>query len=171
MPLWQLGEPEFLRKVAARLGLVVLLLVILALFISQTQSDGWLTLWFLLFIFVGIPLLILSWVDLGRAIRGAQNQTRLLFTLGILFGFPQAVFGILAMICGISIIGWVVYNAFVKRQPEYGGGFLTFGIGPAAQSTPAARAVPGATPPGPRPGVLALAAHDGARSVTPSRSP
>ena len=131
MPLWQLGEPEFLRKVAARLGLVVLLLVILALFISQTQSDGWLTLWFLLFIFVGIPLLILSWVDLGRAIRGAQNQTRLLFTLGILFGFPQAVFGILAMICGISIIGWVVYNAFVKRQPEYGGGFLTFGIGPA----------------------------------------
>lgn len=28
------------------------------------------------------------------------------------------------------MIGWVLYNTFIDRQPEYTGGFLTFGIGP-----------------------------------------
>jgi protein-S-isoprenylcysteine O-methyltransferase Ste14 len=119
------------RRSAFKLGLVLFLLAILAVCISQTKNDGWLTLWFLLFIFVAVPLLILSWVDLGRAIRGAENPTRLLLTLGVIFGLPQALLGIFAIICGVSIVGWVLYNSFVKRQSEYSGGFLTFGIGPA----------------------------------------
>jgi hypothetical protein len=120
-----------MRSAAARLGLVVVSLVALAWFISLTDNDGWLTLWFLLFIFVGIPLFVLTWVDLGRTLRQVESPTRLTFVLGVFFGLPQAAFGLIAVACGISIIAWVAYNSFVDWQPQYTGGFLTFGLGPA----------------------------------------
>jgi len=120
-----------MRSAAARLGLVVVSLIVLAWFISLTNHDGWLTLWFLLFIFLGIPLFVLTWVDLGRALRQAESPTRLTFVLGIFFGLPQVVFGLIAVACGISILAWVAYNSFFERQPQYTGGFLTFGLGPA----------------------------------------
>ena len=50
--------------------------------------------------------------------------------MGVVFGLPQAVFGLLAVVCGISIIAWALYNSLVERRTEYSGGFLTFGLGP-----------------------------------------
>jgi protein-S-isoprenylcysteine O-methyltransferase Ste14 len=115
----------------AKFGLAILFLCIFAWFISLTNSDGWLTLWFILFIFVGLPVLILAWIDLGRTLREIEEPSLVTTILGVVFGVPQALFGIAAIICGLAIVVWVLYNSFVERQPEYSGGLLTFGLGPA----------------------------------------
>ncbi len=51
-------------------------------------------------------------------------------TLGVVMGVPQALLGLISAGVGLSIIGWVLYNTFIERQPQYSGGFLTLGIGP-----------------------------------------
>lgn len=121
---------DFMRSAATKLVLVILFLGVLAGFIVQTTSDLWLTVWFILFIFAGVPLLILAWVDLGRALRISPDVPRLFFVPAVIFGIPQALFGMLAFVSGISIIAWVLYNSLVERQAEYSGGFLTFGFAP-----------------------------------------
>lgn len=47
--------------------------------------------------------------------------------LGILF---RLVFGVLAVLMGLSIIIWVLYNYLVERQPEFSGPkyFVGFGV-------------------------------------------
>jgi len=50
--------------------------------------------------------------------------------LRLILRIPRVLGGLLSIILGLSIIGWVLYNSFVETQPEYSGGFLTFGIGP-----------------------------------------
>ncbi|MCG2580800.1 MAG: hypothetical protein KA296_07975 [Marinobacter sp.] len=99
--------------------------------IGSTNHQGWLTTWFLLFIFVGLPVFILAWIDLGLVLRNLDNPTTMQRVLGVLFGFPQVVFGIVSVCIGLSIVGWVFYNSFVETQPQYSGGFLTLGVGPA----------------------------------------
>jgi hypothetical protein len=50
-----------------------------------------------------------------------------------LFGFAfRLVFGLLAVLIGISIIAWVCYNEFIARQSEYPGTswWQPFGIAP-----------------------------------------
>lgn len=96
--------------------------------IAITKNESRLTAWFLLLIYVAFPVLILTWVELARAFRNSPSPT--LFILGVILGLPQALFGLFSVIAGVSIIGWVLYNTFITRQPEYTGGFLTFGIGP-----------------------------------------
>jgi hypothetical protein len=49
-----------------------------------------------------------------------------------MFGFIfRLIFGILAVLIGLSIILWVLYNYLVARQPEFTGPmfFSGFGIG------------------------------------------
>lgn len=107
------------------------LLLVLAGAIGSTTHEGWLTAWFLLFIFVGLPFLILAWIDLGSTLRSLDNPSPPQRVLGILFGAPQAVFGITSVFIGLSIVGWVLYNSLIETQPQYSGGFLTLGVGPA----------------------------------------
>ncbi|MBN7770648.1 hypothetical protein KUV44_17595 [Marinobacter daepoensis] len=110
---------------------IVAFLTVLAGAIGSTTHEGWLTTWFLLFIFVGLPVLILAWIDLGSALRSLEHPTHLQRMLGVLFGVPQAVLGITSVFIGLSIIGWVLYNSLVETQQQYSGGFLTLGVGPA----------------------------------------
>jgi hypothetical protein len=86
--------------------------------------------WFGLGIPIGLLLSILYWLDLGRELRANPPANRTLRILGFLMGVPQALFGLLCLVAGVSIIGWVLYNSFWHRDPHYTGGFLTFGIGP-----------------------------------------
>ena len=39
------------------------------------------------------------------------------------------MFGLVCILAGGSIIGWVLYNVLIKRQKEYSGPHLVFGLG------------------------------------------
>lgn len=120
----------FLKYALNRFIAAVAMFIALCFAIAFTKNESWLTAWFILLILVALPVFILTWIELGRAIRNAPSPSRKLRILGILFGLPQAFFGLLSLVSGISIIVWVLYNSFVARQPEYTGGFLSFGVGP-----------------------------------------
>ncbi len=106
-------------------------MLVLAAAIGKTNHEGWLTAWFVLFIFVGLPVFILTWIDLGKALRSVENPPRIVRAFGVLLGIPQALLGLMSIILGGTLIGWVLFNTLIERQPQYRGGFLTFGIGPA----------------------------------------
>ena len=86
--------------------------------------------WFGTGVVVGLILVPLYWFDLGRVLRSASTSHPGLRSLGLIMGIPQALFGLLAVVIGLSIIGWVLYNSFWDPSTHYSGGFLTLGIGP-----------------------------------------
>jgi len=49
----------------------------------------------------------------------------------------RLTFGVLAVFLGLGIVGWVCYNEFIERLPQYGGfhWWESFGIGPALVTT------------------------------------
>jgi hypothetical protein len=79
---------------------------------------------------IGLVLSILYWFDLGQELRAKPLANRALRIAGLLMGVPQALFGLLCLVAGLAIVGWVLYNSFWQRDPHYTGGFLTLGIGP-----------------------------------------
>ena len=96
------------------------------LLLRWTQSD----IFFVLLILCFIASILLG-MDLGRKLRALRSPSALQRVAGILLGVPQALFGLLSIALGASIGCWVLYNSFVQKQPQYSGGFLTFGISPA----------------------------------------
>ncbi len=84
---------------------------------------------FVVFI-LGFILSVLYSFDLGRQLRAVDSPNLPQRVLGVVFGLPQAAFGIISICIGLALICWVLYNSFVERLPEYSGGFLTLGIGP-----------------------------------------
>ena len=87
--------------------------------------------WFGLGVLVGLIVSILYWFDTAAQIRATSSAGRSLRVIGVLMVIPQALFGLLCCATGLAIIIWVLYNTLVERQPQYTGGFLTLGIGPA----------------------------------------
>jgi hypothetical protein len=63
-------------------------------------------------------------------LRDAGHRRPLNRFFGLVMGIPQALLGLTCVAFGLAMIAWVLYNSFIERQPEYSGGFLTFGIGP-----------------------------------------
>ncbi len=107
------------------------LALVVALFMASVlllQLNGW----FGLGIVVALPLMIVLWFDLGRELRASTSTSQFVRVAGLLMGLPQALFGVVCLVAGISIICWVLYNSLWQRDPHYIGGFLTFGIGPLA---------------------------------------
>lgn len=98
----------------------------LSMFLTGLSGSGY----FMTGVVVALPLSILYWIDLGQEIRNTQSSSTSLRILGILMGVPQALFGLLCVLIGLTIIVWVLYNSFVERQPQFTGSFLSFGIGP-----------------------------------------
>jgi hypothetical protein len=86
--------------------------------------------WFASGIPLGLVLSILYWFDLGRELRAASPKSKALNVIGLLMGIPQALFGLLCALAGVSIVFWVLYNSFWHRDPNYTGSFMTMGIGP-----------------------------------------
>lgn len=120
-----------MRESVIKLGSAFLLLIVLIVLVRLSNDDSWKSVWMGLFIFIGTPLLIFSVFDLGRSLREVPNPSWLIRVLGILFAVPQALFALLTIAIGVSLLAWDLYNSIVRRVPEYSGGFLTFGIGPA----------------------------------------
>ncbi len=106
---------------------LVLSLALLVLSFPLLIVNGW----FGLGIPVGLVLSILYWFDLAQELRSTPNPSRVVRAAGLLMGVPQAIFGFLCALIGMGIVAWVLYNTFVERQPQYSGGFLTLGVGPA----------------------------------------
>ncbi len=84
--------------------------------------------WFAIGILLGLILSILYWFDLGKELRAVPSKNNTLKIFGLLMGIPQALFGLLCSVAGLSIIGWVLYNTFWHKNPHYTGGFMTFGV-------------------------------------------
>lgn len=98
----------------------------LSMFLTGLSGSGY----FMTGVVVALPLSILYWLDLVQEIRSRDSNSTSLHILGVLMGIPQALFGLLCVLAGLSIIVWVLYNTFVERQPEYSGSLLSFGLGP-----------------------------------------
>jgi len=86
--------------------------------------------WFSLGIVVALPVSILYWFDYGVELRQQPDASRARRVLGLVMGIPQALFGGVCFLIGVSMLIWVLYNSLWKRLPEYDGSFLTFGLGP-----------------------------------------
>jgi hypothetical protein len=112
-----------MKQVAWKLAGSILLLVAC---VPLLRFSGW----FGAGVVVGLVLAPLYWFDLGRALRSTPDGCVGLRLLGLVMGVPQALFGVLAALIGLSIIGWVLYNSFWVPSSHYSGGFLTLGIGP-----------------------------------------
>lgn len=112
-------------RTALKLTASIAAMPLSAVLIGLTHND----IFFLSFL-AGLLASILYWVDLGRELRQTQSAGTTTRILGVVMGVPQALLGLISAGVGLSIIGWVLYNTFIERQPQYSGGFLTLGIGP-----------------------------------------
>ena len=86
----------------------------------------------ILLLFVAFPLLLLTCMDLGKALRAEESKGFLLKVLAMLFSVSRALLGLLAVVFGVSIILWALYNYLIERRPEFPDFlFPSLGIGPA----------------------------------------
>lgn len=83
----------------------------------------------LLAVFLGAPISILSYLDFVRA-RAAASPTITPTTR--VFAAPVALLGLASLAIGLALIGWVLFNVFIERQPSYTGDAVwpSFGVGP-----------------------------------------
>ena len=85
------------------------------------------------YIFLLIPIGILRMIEFYRSNGGTTILSRI---FNVLFRVPLALFGLVCLIAGIAIVGWVLYNLFVERQKEYTGPSLITGVGSFGVSVP-----------------------------------
>ena len=78
------------------------------------------------YIFLLIPFAILRAIDFYRTNDDTTMFGRI---FNIVFRVPLALFGLTCLVVGVAIIGWVLYNVFVRRQKEYSGPNYIFGLG------------------------------------------
>ena len=103
------------RRVLAVKLAASLLMLPLSVLLMIVFNEGW----FVLLGFVGVVLAPLYWIEFGQALRNAPAGSRVQRVVGVLMGVPQALFGIACIAIGLVLIGWILYNLFVERQPEF----------------------------------------------------
>ena len=85
------------------------------------------------YIFLLIPIGILRMIEFYRTNDGTTILSR---TFNFLFRVPLALFGLVCLVVGVGIIGWVLYNILVERQKEYNGPSFVTGLGSFGVSVP-----------------------------------
>jgi hypothetical protein len=80
----------------------------------------------ILYIFLLIPVGILRMIEFYRTNDGSTKFSQI---FNALFRVPLAFFGLVCLVAGVAIIGWVLYNVLIERQKEYSGPRLVFGLG------------------------------------------
>ena len=78
------------------------------------------------YIFLLIPIGILRMIEFYRRNDGTTVLSRI---FNVLFRVPLALFGLVCLVVGVAIIGWVLYNVFIERQKEYSGPGFVIGLG------------------------------------------
>lgn len=87
-----------MRKSLAQLTLWVGAYIVFALILYPINA-AWMVLGLII-----VPAIFLTWVDLARALRKVPPGTRSARFLGVIFGIPQALFGLASLLAGILII-------------------------------------------------------------------
>ena len=117
-----------LKKLAGAIGFIAALVALIAVSSGETAF----TVFFLLLLFLGLPVFILFGIEAGRTLRTVADVPTPWKAIGILLSLPQAIFGVVSVVLGLLLILWVAYNFLVERQPEFTGGVLpSLGLGPA----------------------------------------
>ena len=80
----------------------------------------------IVYIILLIPFGIMRMIDFYRTNDGMTLLSRI---FNALFRVSLALFGLVCLMAGIAIVGWVLYNIFVEHQKEYSGPRLIFGLG------------------------------------------
>ena len=85
----------------------------------------------LIYMLIVMPIGILQLIDFYRSNNGNTTFSR---AFNVLFRAPLALFGLVCLVTGVTIVGWILYNVFIERQKEYTGpksvwGFGSFGLG------------------------------------------
>jgi hypothetical protein len=83
----------------------------------------------ILALFLGLPISIIFYLDYVRA-RAAEPEGLDLPTR--ILAAPIALLGVVSLAIGLAIVGWVLFNEFIERQPSYTGNALlpSLGVGP-----------------------------------------
>ncbi len=80
----------------------------------------------IIYILLLIPFGIVKTIEYYRTNEGTTRLSRIFNTL---FRVPLALFGLVCLLAGLSLIGWVLYNVFIKRLKEYSGPRFVMGLG------------------------------------------
>jgi hypothetical protein len=76
------------KKAIISFTAVVLTMAALAFAIAFTRDDAWLSAWFILFLFVGLPLFLVTLFDLGGNLRSSNKASRATRIAGLVLGVP-----------------------------------------------------------------------------------
>lgn len=79
-------------------------------------------------LFLCLPLILVAWLDVARTLSEVRARSFGGRCLRVFMCGPQALLGLVTLLIGLVIMGWVLYNSCVERLPQYRGGFLTFGV-------------------------------------------
>lgn len=109
-------------KIAAYLLVYLGVPVLASIIRNETVS----TVLGIVYILLLVPFGILRTIDYYRTNDG---QTLIARLFNAVFRVPLTLFGLVCLVAGISIIGWVLYNVFVERQRDYTGPQIIFGFG------------------------------------------
>ena len=93
-----------MKKALSKLIAIIVILCSLGVAIGVTESEIWLGAWFILLIYFGIPVLLLSIADLIRSFRGTPEKHSV-FSTGI---HVTAIFGFL--------VGFLLYKMAVWSE-------------------------------------------------------
>src|SRR5262245_22395195 len=81
------------------------------------------------FLFFGIPVLLLTSIDVGAELRRDRGAPRWAKDLGYVLSVPHVALGLLAFVIGTAMVGWMLYLR-ADVLPWYLSALLGFGMWP-----------------------------------------
>ena len=82
------------------------------------------------FLLLGIPVLLLTSIDAGAALRRDREAPLWAKVLGCVLSVPQVALGVAAVVIGTAMIAWMLY-LHAGALPWYVSALLGFGMWPA----------------------------------------
>lgn len=83
-----------------------------------------LTGWFGILFTISLVCSVLYCFDYAEELRSLEKKSTFQKIVSAALFLPQAIFGLIAISIGVSIVLWVLYNTFVVTLPQYTGGLL-----------------------------------------------
>ena len=121
-----------MRDKWTRVGGAVSFLVVLAGAGSLAEGETVRDVLAILFVLLGLPLVIVTLLDVLVGLRTRPPSSGLGRSLVVLLSAPLGALGLTSLAFGAAIIAWVLYNLLVETQPQFSGWspFISFGIAP-----------------------------------------